>query len=64
MFSVLSDHEDLLVDKVSAFVALGPATKITHVGHKAVKIEADYLTAWVQNLATKYMYYQFGSNDE
>lgn len=64
MFSVLSDHEDLLADKISAFVALGPATKITNIGHPAVRVEAHYLTAFAQNLAKKFNYYSFGSNDQ
>lgn len=46
MFSVLADHEDILADKISAFVGLGPVTKISHVNHPALRLEIQYLTAW------------------
>ena len=63
MFSVLSDHEDMLAEKVSAFVAMGPASKITNIGHPIARIAAHYLTAFVQNLTNYFEIYTKGSND-
>lgn len=61
MFAALADNEDQYVDKVSAFVALGPVTKIRNTGDFSLKYISDNYDM-IDEVAKTFGIHTIGSN--